>query len=104
MDLPTPDNKSSLADAERFFESEEYQQALKILAQAKAYIDRTVGEEAGIDYMITEIKKLFNDGRFSDHCYEYAEKEAPALTEEQIAELLPKNDDGKAIFSWRDLW
>lgn len=107
MDLPTPGNNtphSTTEDAERFFQSEEYQQALKILAQAKAYIDRTVGEEAGIDYMISEIKNLFNEGKFSDHCYEYAEKEAPPLTEAQIAELLPKNDDGKAIFSWRDVW
>lgn len=103
MQLPTPDQKSSLQDAETFFESEEYQSALKILAHAKAYIDRTVGEEAGIDYMINEIKKLFTDGKFSDHCYEYAEKEMPEMTEAELAKVLPKNDQGKPIFSWRDL-
>lgn len=103
MQLPTPDQKSTLSDADMFFQSEEYKDALKILAAAKAYVDRTVGEEAGIDYMISEIKKLFTDGKFSDHCYEYAAKEKPPLTEAEIAKLLPKTDDGRAIFSWRDL-
>jgi len=102
METPTPTH-SSLDQAENFFQSEEYKEALKTLARAKAYVDRTVGEEAGVDYMIGEIKKLFTDGKFSDHCYEYAEKEAPQLTEAELAEVLPKNSDGKPIFSYKDI-
>jgi len=107
MDLPTPENNqphSTLADAEAFFQSEKYQEDLKVLAAAKAYLDRTLGEEAALDYMISEIKKYFTDGHFSDHCYDYAERERPAMTEAQLAEILPKTWDGKPIFSYRDLW
>lgn len=103
MQLPTPETRSTLDDAEAHFRSEQYKEDLQVLARAKTYIDRTIGEEAGIDYMISEIKKYFTDGKFSDHCYEYAEKEMPQLTEEQVAAILPKNDDGKPIWSWRDV-
>jgi len=107
VELPTPDKvgkeRSTISDAEEFFNSEAYHEALTILAKAKAYIDKTVGKEDGLDYMISEIKKLFTDGYFSDHCYDYAEREAPPLTEAQLAEMLPKTEDGKPIFSWRDL-
>lgn len=104
MELPTPEGKhSTLDDAEAFFESDKYKEDLKLLARAKNYIDKTVGEEAGLDYMISEIKKYFTDGKFNDHCYEYAEKESPKLTDAQIAELLPKNDQGKPIWSYKDL-
>jgi len=107
MELPTPNKtqepRSTLEDAENFFQSDRYKQDLQILAKAQHYIKRTVGEEAGLEYMIREIKKYFTDGKFSDHCYEYAEKETPQFTEAEVAAMLPKNDDGKPIFSYKDL-
>lgn len=103
MQLPTPEKRATLDDAETFFQTEQYRKDLQVLAKAKAYVERVFEEESAIDYMITEIKNYFRDGKFSDHCYEYAEKEAPPLTEEEIAKLLPKGENGKAIFSWKDL-
>ena len=92
MDIPVPD-----AD-------ERYRKDMHTLARAHKYIERTVGEEAALDYLIGECKKYTKEQKFSDHCYEYAEKEMPQLTEDELAEVLPKNDDGKPIFSYRDLW
>lgn len=107
MDLPTPENTnakhSTLEQAEEFFQSEKYVDDLKILAAAKNHIDKVFSQEEGLDYMISEIKRYFIDGKFSDHCYEYAEKGNPPLTEAQISELLPKNDEGKPIWSYKDV-
>ena len=104
MDLPTPGGKrANLQDAENFFQTAQYRSDLQILSKAQYYIKRTIGEEASIDYMISEIKNYFTDGKFSSHCYEYAEKELPQLTEEEIDNLLPKNEFGKTIYSYKDL-
>lgn len=107
MELPTPDQpqapRSTIEDAENFFQTEKYREDLKILAKARAYVQALFGEDASLDYMISEIKTYFSDGKFSDHCYEYAEKELPQMTEAELAKRLPKTPDGKPIFSWRDL-
>lgn len=107
MELPTPDQpqvpRSTLEDAEQFFQSDKYREDLQVLAKAKAYIHRLFGEEESLDYMINEIKKYFSDGKFSEHCYDYAEREMPQMTEAELAARLPKTADGKPIFSWRDL-
>jgi len=95
MDIPVPEQELS-AD-------ERYRKDMHTLARAQHYIARTVGDEAALDYMISEAKKYAKEQKFSDHCYEYAEKEPPQLTESELAEVLPKNDDGKPIFSYRDL-
>lgn len=94
MDIPVPDKEQ---------EKKEYIDDLHTLQRAKIHIEKTIGEEEAIDYMISEIKNYVTDGKFSKHCYEYAEKENPQLTEEQLAEILPKTWDGKPIFSYRDL-
>ena len=96
MDIPVPEQPQD-ADTR-------YREDMHTLARAQKYIERTVGEEAALDYMISEAEKYYKDQKFSDHCYEYAEKEMPQLTEAELAEVLPKNDDGKPIFSYRDLW
>ena len=93
MDIPVPEQTAD----------DRYREDMHTLARAQKYIERTVGEEAALDYMISEAKKYYKDQKFSDHCYEYAEKEMPQLTESQLAEILPKNDDGNPIFSYRDL-
>ena len=93
MDIPVPELNAD----------EKYRKDMHILARAQNYVARTVGEEAALDYMIGEAKKYYKDQKFSDHCYEYAEKETPQLTESELAKVLPKNDDGKPIFSYRDL-
>jgi len=84
-------------------EKKAYIDDLHTLHRAKLYIARTVGDEASMDYMISEIKKYCADGKFSPHCYEYAEKELPALTESELADILPKNWQGKPIFSHKDI-
>ena len=80
-------------------QQEQYIKDLKILARAKAYIDRTIGEEAGLDYMLSEIRKYVDTQKFSPHCYEYAEKTDLDLTEAEIAEKLPKTWDDRPIWS-----
>lgn len=93
MELPTPTQTPD----------EQYREALKLIHKAQWYITMTLGEEAGLDYMIGECKKLASDGKLSDHCYEYASKSTSDLTDEQIEQILPKNEDGKAIWSYKDM-
>lgn len=90
MHLPTPETP----DAERAG----YVGDLQTLAKAQNYITKVFGEEEAIDYMITECKNYAKDGKFSKHCYEYAEKELPQLTEAEIAAILPKDEDGNPIW------
>lgn len=83
-------------------EKQEYIKDLKTLAAAQAYIKKVFGEEEAIDYMISECKNYATSGRFSNHCYEYANKELPPLTEEEIEKALPKNWAGKPIWGYQD--
>jgi hypothetical protein len=92
MDLPTIEQ-----------EKKEYINDLHTLAKAQRYVSTLFGDEAGVDYMITEVKKYCTEGKFSDHCYEYALKELPVLTEAEMADILPKTWDGKPIFSHKDV-
>lgn len=94
-DLPVPE--------ENTINGEQYRKDLHTLARAKSYIARVFTEEDAIDFMIKEIKNYYNDGEFSKYVYEYAEKEKPMYTEEELAQILPKTEDGKPIFSYRDL-
>ena len=94
MELPTPDAS---------VEKKEYVHDLHTLSRAQNYIKKVFGEDAAIDYMIGECKNYAKDGKFSKHCYEYAEKELPQLTEEEIAATLPKNWEGKPIWSYKDV-
>ena len=84
-------------------EREEYTKDLYTLAKAQEYVKSLFGEDAALDYMINECKNYAEDGKFSSHCYEYAEKGKPPLTEEEVANSLPKTWDGKPIWSYRDL-
>lgn len=84
-------------------EKKEYLDDLHTLHRAQTYIQRLFGEDAAIDYMVNECKKYVKEGTFSDHCYEYAEKELPQLTESDLANILPKTWDGKPIFSHKDV-
>ena len=95
MDLPTPETEKD--------EKGEYVDDLHTLARAQAYIKRMFGEDEAIDYMINECKKYAQLGRFSEHTYDYANKELPQLTEEEIEASLPKNWEGKPIWSYKDL-
>ena len=102
MELPTPDQPTT---GDKFYVTDEqYRKDLMTLERARAYMERIFDEDTALSYMIDEIKTYYkNEGKFSDSCYEYADKEKPQLTEAELAEILPKNDDGKPIFSWRDL-
>lgn len=95
MDLPIPEKNKEY--------EEEYKRALKIIADAQNYITMLFGEDAGVDYMIGECKKLTEEGKLSDHCYEYANKTHADLTASQVEKLLPKNADGKPIWSYKDM-
>lgn len=95
MDIPTPKTQEE--------EKQEYIDDLHTLARAKQYIARVFSEDEALDYMIGEIKTYVTEGKFSKHCYEYAEKEKPQLTEEELAKILPQTWDGKPIFSYKDL-
>lgn len=95
MDLPTPQTPDQ--------EKAEYISDLHVLARAQNYIKKVFGEEEAIDYMITECENYAKTGRFSNHCYDYANKELPQLSEAEIAEILPKNWEGKPIWSYKDV-
>ena len=84
---------------------EQYVKDLKMLHLAQHHITKLFGEEAGIDYVISECKKYTEDGEFSEHCREYAEKakDASSLTEAEINALLPETWDGKKIWGHQDL-
>jgi len=84
-------------------EKDEYVKDLHTLHKAETYLKRLFGEEAALDYLISECTKYAKEGKFSDHCYEDAAKELPELTEAEIAATLPQNWDGKPIFSYRDI-
>lgn len=98
MDLPTPDKQTTEEQ-----EKAEYVSDLHTLAKAQAYVKKVFGEDEALDYMINECKNYAKDGKFSKHCYEYAEKGLPPLTEAEIAATLPKTWDGKPIWSYKDL-
>lgn len=84
-------------------EKAEYVADLHKLATAKKYIARVFTEEDALDFMIKEIQEYVTTGKFSKYVDEYAAKEAPPLTEAEIAETLPKTWDGKPIWSYKDL-
>jgi hypothetical protein len=83
-------------------QKEEYIQDLKTLSAAQVYVTALFGEDSGIDYVISECQNYVKNGKFSDHCYEYAQKGKPPLTEAEIAETLPKTWDGKPIWGYKD--
>lgn len=95
MELPTPKTKEE--------EKAEYITDLHTLSKAQSYIKRVFGEDEALDYMISECKKYAKDGKFSKHTYDYANKELPQLTEAEIEASLPKNWQGKPIWSHKDL-
>lgn len=84
-------------------EKQEYIDDLHTLHRAMMHIQRIFGEREARDFMMKEVKLYVADGKFSKHCYEYAEKVPPQLTEAELAEILPKTWDGKPIFSYKDL-
>ena len=97
MDIPTPEEKTPEE------EKAEYVNDLHLLSKAQSYIKRMFGEDEAIDFMITECKHYVQNGEFSKHTYDYANKELPQLTEEEVAKALPKNWQGKPIWSYKDV-
>jgi len=93
-ELPTPQEVTG----------DQYRKDLLILHKAMNHIKKLFGEESAVDYMISEVKEYVNSGKFSKHCYEYAEKNPlEDITEEELTKIVPKTWDGRPILSWRDL-